>query len=74
MDGGAGPRGDREPGALIGLGIIDEPFKMLFTTGAGCACTVQLLIVTCFSSMTEIDQSLLRAARVMGASPGRAFR
>ena len=63
---------------LIALGLIDEPVKMLFTTGAVYVAMVQImlpvLIVTCFSSMTEIDQSLLRAARIMGASPVRAFR
>ncbi|MBT3143208.1 ABC transporter permease [Phaeobacter gallaeciensis] len=63
---------------LIALGIIDTPIQMLFTTGAVYVGMVQImlpiLIVTCFSSMTEIDQSLLRAARIMGASPRKAFR
>ena len=63
---------------LLALGLIDEPVKMLFTTGAVYVAMVQImlpvLIVTCFASMTEIDQSLLRAARIMGASPGKAFR
>ena len=63
---------------LLGLGLIDEPLRMLFTTGAVYVSMVQImlpiLIVTCFSSMTEIDQSLLRAARIMGASRARAFR
>ncbi|SLN71536.1 Spermidine/putrescine transport system permease protein PotB [Falsiruegeria litorea R37] len=64
--------------SLIWLGLVDEPIKMLFTTGAVYVAMVQImlpiLIVTCFSSMTEIDQSLLRAARIMGASPRKAFR
>jgi len=63
---------------LLWLGLIDEPLRMLFTTGAVYVAMVQImlpiLIVTCFSSMTEIDQSLLRAARIMGASRARAFR
>lgn len=63
---------------LLTLGVIDDPIKMLFTTGAVYVGMVQImlpiLIVTCFSSMTEIDQSLLRAARIMGASPRKAFR
>lgn len=63
---------------LLALGFIDEPVRMLFTTGAVYVGMVQImmpvLIVTCFSSMTEIDQSLLRAARIMGASPFKAFR
>jgi len=64
--------------SLLALGLIDEPVKMLFTTGAVYVGMVQImlpiLIVTCFSSMTEIDQTLLRAARIMGASPRKAFR
>lgn len=64
--------------SLIWMGFIDEPIKMLFTTGAVYISMVQImlpvLIVTCFSSMTEIDQSLLRAARIMGARPSKAFR
>lgn len=63
---------------LLATGILEEPVKMLFTTGAVYVGMVQIMlpitIVTCFSSMTEIDQSLLRAARIMGASPSRAFR
>lgn len=63
---------------LLAIGLVDEPFKMLFTTGAVYVGMVQIMlpifIVTCFSSMTEIDQSLLRAGRIMGASPFRAFR
>ncbi len=63
---------------LMALRFVDEPIKMLFTTGAVYVGMVQImlpiLIVTCFSSMTEIDQSLLRAARIMGASPRKAFR
>lgn len=63
---------------LLWLGLIDEPLRMLFTTGAVYVAMVQImlpiLIVTCFSSMTEIDQSLLRAARIMGASRASAFR
>lgn len=63
---------------LLSIGIIDKPLEMLFTTGAVYVAMVQILlpimIVTCLSSMTSIDQSLLRAARVMGASPFSAFR
>lgn len=63
---------------LLAIGIIDEPVQMLFTSGAVYIAMVQILmpvlIVTCFSAMTEIDQSLLRAARVMGATRFNAFR
>ena len=63
---------------LLASGIIDKPLNLLFTTGAVYVAMVQILlpimIMTCLSSMTHIDQSLLRAARVMGASPFSAFR
>jgi putative spermidine/putrescine transport system permease protein len=63
---------------LLSSGLIDQPIKLLFTSGAVYVGMVQImlpiLIVTCFSSMTEIDQSLLRAARTLGATPSKAFR
>ena len=63
---------------LLTIGLVEQPVKMLFTTGAVYVCMVQImlpiLIVTCFSSMTEINQSLLRAGRIMGAGPFRAFK
>lgn len=63
---------------LLALGLAAEPVQLLFTPGAVYVAMVQImmpiLIVTCYSSMTEIDQSLLRAARIMGAGPFKAFR
>jgi putative spermidine/putrescine transport system permease protein len=63
---------------LINMGLIDEPVKLLFTTGAVYVAMVQILlpiqIISCFSAMTEIDMDLIRAARVMGARPLQAFR
>ncbi|MGI6853965.1 ABC transporter permease [Mesorhizobium sp. 1B3] len=60
------------------LGIINEPLPMMFSTGAVYVAMVQLLlpimIVTCYSAMTEIDPGLVRAACVCGASPLAAFR
>jgi len=64
--------------ALMDLGLIDQPVKLLFTTGAVYVAMVQILlpiqIISCFSAMTEIDMDLIRAARVMGARPIQAFR
>ena len=64
--------------ALISMGLIDQPLKLLFTTGAVFVAMVQILlpiqIISCFSAMTEIDMDLIRAARVMGARPMQAFR
>lgn len=65
-------------GALIGLGLTDEPVRMLFTTGAVYVAMLQILlpvqIVTCYGAMTEIDMDLIRAARVLGATPWQALR
>ncbi|WP_299911767.1 ABC transporter permease [uncultured Paracoccus sp.] len=64
--------------ALIHLGLIDEPVKLMYTSGAVYIAMVQILlpiaIVTCYGTMADIDQSLLSAARIMGASPVQAFR
>ncbi len=60
------------------LGLTDGPATLLFTTGAVYVAMVQILlpimVVTCYSAMTEIDPGLVRAARVFGAGPFRAFR
>ena len=62
---------------LIGLGLTDGPVKLLFTTSAVIVAMVQILlpftIVTCYAAMTQIDLTLVRAARIMGASPAQAF-
>jgi ABC-type spermidine/putrescine transport system permease subunit I len=64
--------------SLIWLGILDEPVRMMYTTGAVYIAMVQILlpvaVITCYGTMADIDQSLLRAARVMGAKPLAAFR
>ena len=64
--------------AFIGLGLLDAPTKMLFTTSAVYIAMVQILlpiqIVTCYSAMCEIDLDLVRAARVLGAKPWQAIR
>jgi len=64
-------------GALIGLGLTDEPVRMLFTTGAVYVAMLQILlpvqIVTSYGAMTEIDMDLIRAARVLGATPWQAL-
>ncbi|MCC5969158.1 MAG: ABC transporter permease [Pararhodobacter sp.] len=64
--------------ALLALGLIEAPLQMLYTSGAVYVAMVQILlpimVVTCYSAMTEIDMGLIRAARVCGAGPVRAFR
>jgi len=63
---------------LFEIGFIDQPVKMLFTTGAVYIAMVQILlpiqIVTCYSAMSEIDLDLIRAARILGAKPWQAIR
>jgi len=58
-------------------GLASEPVKLLHTSGAVYVGMVQILaplmIITCFAGMTTIDLTLVRAARVLGASPRRAF-
>jgi putative spermidine/putrescine transport system permease protein len=65
-------------GALQWFGLASEPLTLMFTTGAVYVAMVQILlpimVVTCYSAMTEIDPGLVRAARVCGASPLAAFR
>lgn len=62
---------------LLDLHITSEPLPMLYTTGAVYLAMVQILlpimILTCYSVMVEIDDGLVRAARVLGAGPWRAF-
>lgn len=64
--------------ALMAIGLVETPLQMLYTSGAVYVAMVQILlpimVVTCYSAMTEIDLGLIRAARVMGAGPLRAFR
>jgi len=64
--------------ALMAVGLIDAPVRMMYTTGAVYVAMVQILlpiaVITCYGTMADIDQGLLRAARVMGARPFAAFR
>ena len=62
---------------LVETGLVAEPVRMLYTTGAVYLAMIQILlpimILTCYSVMADIDKDLIRAARVLGASPFRAF-
>ncbi|NMG39716.1 ABC transporter permease subunit [Chelativorans sp. ZYF759] len=65
-------------GALQWAGLTDGPLTLMFTTGAVFVAMVQILlpimVITCYSIMTEIDPTLVRAARICGASGLAAFR
>lgn len=62
---------------LGAAGIVDEPLRMIFTRGAVLVASVQVLvplaILIMFGAMRQINRTLLRAARVLGAPPHRAF-
>lgn len=64
--------------AMIQIGLLDEPIQLMYTTGAVYIAMVQILlpvaVITCYGTMADIDQSLLSAARIMGAKPFAAFR
>lgn len=59
------------------FGLIDTPLQLLYTRGAVYAAMIQVLlpiaILTMFANMASINRSLISAARILGASPGRAF-
>lgn len=58
-------------------GLIEAPLPLLYNRGAVYAAMIQVLlpvaILTMFSAMSAINRSLLSAARILGASPRRAF-
>ncbi len=60
------------------LGITDGPLQLIFTRGAVLVAMVQVLlppaILVMFGVMMQINRSLIRAARVLGATPAGAFR
>ncbi len=64
--------------ALIRLGVIDEPVKLLNTRLAVYVAMVHILlpfmILPLYSVMRGIDRNLLRAAENLGASPVHVFR
>ncbi|MGB3067223.1 MAG: ABC transporter permease [Ottowia sp.] len=59
------------------LGLTQGPVKLVYTSTASLVAMVQILlplqIVTCVGAMTEIDLNLVKAARVLGATPSQAF-
>ena len=62
---------------LIFLGIIDQPIRMLYTTGTVYLAMVQIMlpimILTCYGSMIRVEGDYVKAARILGASPIQAF-
>lgn len=63
---------------LLGVGLIDAPLKLMYNTAAvvvGMAYVLlPYLVLTLYATMKQIDPSLLRAARGLGAGGFASFR
>jgi putative spermidine/putrescine transport system permease protein len=62
---------------LRGLGLIEEPLKLVFNTFGAYAGMVQIMlpimVLPLYSVMRTIDRATVRAAQSLGASPLEAF-
>ncbi|MDI3564429.1 ABC transporter permease subunit [Bradyrhizobium sp. Arg816] len=62
---------------LVSLGILSEPVQLLFNRGTVLlgmtAVLLPLMVLTIYSSVARLDQSLTRAALASGAGPIAAF-
>ena len=63
--------------ALMNLGIIDQPMKMLYTEGAVIMGMIHFLlpymVLNVYVSLEGIDRNLVSAARTLGATSWQAF-
>lgn len=63
--------------ALLGLGIVDTPVQLMFTTfGVILALvhvTLPLVVIMVAAGLSHVDPALERAARSLGAGRGRVF-
>lgn len=63
---------------LLGMGVIDTPLDMLYTPGAVICGLVYILfpfmVLPLYSNLEKLDQSLLEAARDLGASRWQVLR
>lgn len=62
---------------MQGIGIIDEPMKLLYTFGSVLVGMVYALapfmILAIYNSVEKMDWTLVEAARDLGATPAKAF-
>ncbi|GAA0532683.1 putative spermidine/putrescine transport system permease protein [Rhizomicrobium palustre] len=62
---------------LVMLGIMAEPMSLTPSRGAVLSCLIYLMlpfsVLTLYPSLSRLDNSLVEAARTMGASPFKAF-
>jgi ABC-type spermidine/putrescine transport system permease subunit I len=58
--------------------LIEHPLKMMYTTGAVYVAMLQIMlpiqVFNSYSAMKEVDQDLIKAARILGAKPRQAMR
>ena len=63
--------------ALLSLGLINEPLKLLYTDGAVLLgmvyALIPFMILPTFTTVDKLDFSVVEAARDLGASPLHAF-
>jgi putative spermidine/putrescine transport system permease protein len=63
---------------LVGIGVTDEPFTMLYTQGAVIVAMVYLftplMILTLVGVLENIPDDLIQASASLGASPSGTFR
>jgi putative spermidine/putrescine transport system permease protein len=63
---------------LVGIGITDEPFSMLYTQGSVIVAMVYLftplMILTLVGVLENIPEDLIQASASLGASPAGTFR
>lgn len=63
--------------ALMSLGIIDKPLKLLYNFGAVLVgmvyALIPFMILTVYNSISKLDPALIEASRDLGASGARAF-
>jgi spermidine/putrescine transport system permease protein len=63
---------------LMGLGIVDQPIRMLYTEGAVIMGMIHFLlpymILNVYVSLEGIDRNLISAARTLGCTNWQAFR
>ena len=63
---------------LVGIGVTEEPFSMLYTEGAVIAAMVYLfvplMILTLVGVLENIPEDVVQASASLGASPAATFR
>lgn len=63
---------------LVGIGVTDEPFSMLYTQGSVIVAMVYLftplMILTLVGVLENIPEDVLQASASLGASPSATFR